>query len=189
MLGTNHLLEKGKSYPEAWSRWFELFISNRDSPGFPFLHKDMCATHALSMQIQGIKRFILFPPSDTCFLYAYGNTQTRSAVPHGDIVNFQVDLKKFPLYANANIHIADLRAGDVFFCPSNWWHTTTVVSAEPSITLGGNYVDDANKEEFESCWKEYCDAQKLVAAGALAMVVGEYLTRSRDRYHKDRAWR
>ena len=39
-----------------YMRRFELFISNRECVGFPFLHKDMCATHAMSMQVQGIKR-------------------------------------------------------------------------------------------------------------------------------------
>jgi len=50
-LKEGHLFEAGL-FPEAWARWFELFISTRDSPGFPFLHQDMCSTHALSMQVQ-----------------------------------------------------------------------------------------------------------------------------------------
>jgi hypothetical protein len=39
----------------------------------------------------------------------------------------QVDRRKFPLFEMASLHIADLRPGDVFFCPSDWWHTTFVV--------------------------------------------------------------
>ena len=30
---------------------YELFISVRECSGFPFFHKDMCATHALSLQV------------------------------------------------------------------------------------------------------------------------------------------
>jgi len=158
----------GFGYPHAWGRWFELFISNRDCVGFPFLHKDMCATHAFSMQVQGIKRFILFPPSDAQYLYTFGETGTRSRVPHSDICAFRVDLNEFPLYRHASLHIADLRPGDVFFCPSDWWHTTIVVSAEPSVTFGGNYVDNVNKDEFMSRWRDYINAQRLVSAGTPA---------------------
>jgi hypothetical protein len=165
---TNFLTQPGLpgfGYPPAWGRWFELFISNRECVGFPFLHKDMCATHAMSMQVQGIKRFILFPPSDSQYLYTFGETGTRSRVPHSDICAFKVDREEFPLYCHASLHIADLRPGDVFFCPSDWWHTTIVVSAEPSVTFGGNYVDNVNKDEFLGRWREYVTAQKLVSAG------------------------
>lgn len=171
----NYLTQQGQAgygYPEAWSRWFELFISNRECVGFPFLHKDMCATHAFSMQVQGIKRFILFPPSDAKYLYTFGETGTRSAVPHPDICAFKVDRDAFPLYSQASLHLADLRPGDVFFCPSDWWHTTVVVSAEPSVTFGGNYVDSSNKEEFLGRWREYVTAQKLVAAGIIKIEHG-----------------
>ena len=30
---------------------YELFISVRECSGFPFFHRDMCATHALSLQV------------------------------------------------------------------------------------------------------------------------------------------
>mmetsp|Transcript_22577 Transcript_22577/g.51175 ORF Transcript_22577/g.51175 Transcript_22577/m.51175 type:complete len:145 (+) Transcript_22577:3-437(+) len=126
----------------------------------------MCATHALSLQVQGIKRFFLFPPSDSPHLYAHGHTQSRSAIPHSDLVNDTVDPAAFPLYSHATMHIADIRAGDVFFCPSNWWHTTCVVSAEPSVTLGGNFVTDENLEEHASQWRDYLNMQAMASAGA-----------------------
>lgn len=70
---------------------------------------------------------------------------------------------------------ADCRPGDVFFCPSNWWHTTKCISAEPSVTFGGNYVDESNKEEFAGCWREHAAAQKLAESGIFFRV----LSRSR----------
>lgn len=89
VFGTNYL-SQGPLYdsgvlPAGWARWCELFISTRESAGFPFLHQDMCATHAFSMQVQGIKRFILFPPSDSQYLYPLGLTAARSPIPHEDI--------------------------------------------------------------------------------------------------------
>jgi hypothetical protein len=38
---------------QGWRSWFELFLSSRECAGFPFLHRDMCSTHAFSMQIEG----------------------------------------------------------------------------------------------------------------------------------------
>jgi phage gp37-like protein len=40
-----------------------------------------------------------------------------------------------------------------------------VVSAEPSVTFGGNYVDNTNRDEFMGRWREYVTAQNLVSAG------------------------
>lgn len=80
IFGKNYLHEEGKGYPkvsilhqsvavqhtevdatirtescgQGWSSWFELFISSRECLGFPFLHRDMCSTHAFSMQIEGM---------------------------------------------------------------------------------------------------------------------------------------
>ena len=73
IFGANYLHEPGKGFPkvlllvlqqfivagndskmdQGWSSWFELFISSRECEGFPFLHRDMCSTHAFSMQIEG----------------------------------------------------------------------------------------------------------------------------------------
>jgi len=86
VFGHNYLAATDKGYPGGWHKWFELFINSRECQGFPFLHVDMCATHAYSLQVQGIKRFHLFPPSDSEFLYPYGNMGTRSFIDHNDIV-------------------------------------------------------------------------------------------------------
>ena len=40
-----------------------------------------------------------------------------------------------------------------------------VVSAEPSVTFGGTYVDNTNRDEFMGRWREYVTAQNLVSAG------------------------
>ena len=64
------------------------------------------------------------------------------------------------------------RPGDLFFCPSDWWHSTKVISAEPSVTLGGNFVDESNKGVFESKWRDYLNVQKLAAGGAASIEHG-----------------
>ncbi|KAJ1473990.1 hypothetical protein T484DRAFT_1834038 [Baffinella frigidus] len=96
-------------YPSAWKRWYELFICGRECPGFPFLHKDMCSTHALTLQVQGIKRFYLFPPGDSPHLYPTGSTHSQSSISHADVVSDSVDAEAFPLYKHATMLIADIR--------------------------------------------------------------------------------
>ena len=67
--------------------------SNRDCVGFPFLHKDMCATHAFSMQVQVDQG-----------IADYGNRNcdndlalslTNSRVPYQDFTDFMDFLNIF----------------------------------------------------------------------------------------------
>jgi len=84
--GANALEDDAKTpgaLPDAWrDGWFELFVNHPEGAGFPFLHRDTCHVHAVSMQIQGRKRFVMFPPEDARYLYPLGGgSGTRSKIP------------------------------------------------------------------------------------------------------------
>ena len=84
--GANALEDVAKTpgaLPAAWrDGWFELFVNHPEGAGFPFLHRDTCHVHAVSMQIQGRKRFVMFPPEDARYLYPLGGgSGTRSKIP------------------------------------------------------------------------------------------------------------
>jgi hypothetical protein len=158
VFGHNHLSDPEFSerlgFPKPWQNWFELFINTRDCAGFPFLHRDMCNTHAFSMQLSGIKRFLLYPPSDAPFLYPQGAASGRSRIPARQLEEPSV-LADYPLLARASPSFVNLKAGELLFCPANHWHATRTMSAEPSLTIGGNYVDAANRADFEDAWADY----------------------------------
>ncbi|KAJ1457822.1 hypothetical protein M885DRAFT_514301 [Pelagophyceae sp. CCMP2097] len=156
VLGSNFLASTpDAAWPESWRKWIEVFICHRDCDGFPFLHRDILNTHAYSMQLQGTKEFVFFAPSDARFLYPQaasrgGISQNRSAIPDWR----SVDSREFPLFQFAKPIVVRVQPGEMLYIPSNWWHTARCVSEEPSVTFGGNFVDETVREAFLDAFAE-----------------------------------
>lgn len=120
---------------------YELFIGGAGR-SFPFLHFDVPGAHTYFHQIQGRKTLVLFPPSDTPYLYAKTGVDFNvSALPDLD----HVPLDKYPLYAKATRIDVDMKAGDSLFMPFGWWHTAKMPSF--SITVA---IDVANETNWEN---------------------------------------
>jgi hypothetical protein len=162
------VLEKG--YPPEYTRWFELFINTDKCQGFPFLHKDTCHSHAFTMQLGGIKKFIMFAPDDGPNLYpsSIGLEGNRSTISSKDILRNEVDLQQFPKFADAQAYAMNLYPGEILFIPSDWWHTTCIIGKEPSVSLGGNFVVRTNNEAFEASWSDFRAACDLVKSGVVS---------------------
>lgn len=102
---------------------------------FPGLHYDVLASHAYLFQIYGRKKFIVFSPDQTPYLYLKPRNYSQVNVENPD-------LEKFPLFKQARATTFILEPGETLFVPSKWWHTTKILS--PSITLSLNVVNDTN---------------------------------------------
>ncbi|XP_036601891.1 HSPB1-associated protein 1 isoform X2 [Trichosurus vulpecula] len=88
----------------------------------------------LVFQVQGRKRWHLFPPQDTAFLYPTRIPYEESSVfSKVNVVN--PDLKHFPQFLKAQRHMVTLYPGQVLFVPRHWWHY--VESIDP-ITVSIN---------------------------------------------------
>nr|XP_020661600.1 HSPB1-associated protein 1 isoform X1 [Pogona vitticeps] len=75
----------------------------------------------LVLQVQGRKRWHLFPPEDSSFLYPTRIPYEESSVfSRVNVVN--PDLKNFPQFKKAEAHIVTLAPGQVLFVPRHWWH-------------------------------------------------------------------
>ncbi|XP_011951142.3 HSPB1-associated protein 1 isoform X2 [Ovis aries] len=75
----------------------------------------------LVFQVQGRKRWHLFPPEDTPFLYPTRIPYEESSVfSKINVVN--PDLKRFPQFRKARRHMVTLSPGQVLFVPRHWWH-------------------------------------------------------------------
>jgi histone arginine demethylase JMJD6 len=143
---------------------FELYIGGTGGK-FPVLHYDTWHIHTFLSQIYGIKKYTLFAPDETPFLYAQGN---KSQV---DLEN--VDLEKFPLFRGATpIHL-DLHPGEILFVPAGWWHTTKILT--PSITVSASRVNKSN-------WCDFSRDLKARAPLHKRPIVAAYLT-SLHLYH------
>jgi len=115
----------------------EIFIGGAGR-GFPNLHYDGIGTHVFLMQIYGRKRFVLFPPDQSPFLYRHETQPHVSRVKDLD----HPDLSKFPLFAKAVPTVIEVDPGETLFIPCQWWHTA--IMKNPSITLSVDLVNSSN---------------------------------------------
>ncbi|XP_045396093.1 HSPB1-associated protein 1 isoform X1 [Lemur catta] len=92
----------------------------------------------LVFQVQGRKRWHLFPPEDTPFLYPTRIPYEESSVfSKINVVN--PDLKRFPQFRKAQRHTVTLSPGQVLFVPRHWWHY--VESIDPVTVSINSWIE------------------------------------------------
>ncbi|XP_056321031.1 HSPB1-associated protein 1 homolog isoform X1 [Danio aesculapii] len=92
----------------------------------------------LVFQIQGRKRWHLFPPDDTACLYPTRVPYEESSVfSHVNVI--RPDLKKFPAFGRARLHTVTLQPGQVLFVPRHWWHY--VESVDPVTVSVNSWIE------------------------------------------------
>ncbi|XP_072253666.1 HSPB1-associated protein 1 homolog [Leuresthes tenuis] len=88
----------------------------------------------LVLQVQGRKRWHLFPPEDTANLYPTRIPYEESSV-FSKVDVLHPDLTRFPAFQAAKAHVVTLQPGQVLYVPRHWWHY--VESVDP-ITVSVN---------------------------------------------------
>ncbi|XP_013883958.1 HSPB1-associated protein 1 homolog [Austrofundulus limnaeus] len=88
----------------------------------------------LVLQVQGRKRWHLFPPDNTANLYPTRIPYEESSI-FSQVDVLHPDLKRFPGFKGAKAHVVTLQPGQVLFVPRHWWHY--VESVDP-ITVSVN---------------------------------------------------
>ncbi|XP_042192123.1 HSPB1-associated protein 1 homolog, partial [Callorhinchus milii] len=90
------------------------------------------------------KRWHLFPPEDTSFLYPTRIPYEESSVfSKVNVVNPNV--KMFPQFGRAKPHIVTLHPGQVLFVPRHWWHY--VESLDPISVSMNSWIELAEDDE------------------------------------------
>jgi len=85
-------------------------------------------------QLQGEKRFILFPPSQFGCLYPHPVYHPHDRQSQIDFDN--IDLTRFPKFDRVQGVEAVVKPGDVLYIPNYWWHhVESRLHAEPTISL------------------------------------------------------
>ncbi len=129
---------------KAWKdfTYVELYIGGTGAR-FPTLHYDGLHTHAFLMQLEGVKEYVAFPPSQSPLMYAgQGARENKS-----DVDNIEApDMNRFPKFAGASGFRFRLFPGETLFVPAGWWHTARILS--PSITVSINAANAANWKDF-----------------------------------------
>jgi histone arginine demethylase JMJD6 len=153
------------------SRWFpsayqmkqtEFFLGG---PGakFPYLHYDHWHMHAFLMQLYGTKEYVIFPPSETSYMYPHGGAKQN--ISQVDDV-LQPNLDRFPLFASARGFRFTLHPGETLYVPSGWWHTARILS--PSITVAISGANAANWTAFKRDMLQDHRARNAPRAAAIA---------------------
>ncbi|XP_040912550.1 HSPB1-associated protein 1 homolog [Toxotes jaculatrix] len=88
----------------------------------------------LVLQVQGRKRWHLFPPEDTSKLYPTRIPYEESSV-FSQVDVLHPDLRRFPDFQRARVHTVTLQPGQVLYVPRHWWH---YVESVDSITVSVN---------------------------------------------------
>ena len=103
-------------FPELEPR---LWIGNE---GIVSAHYD--GSDNVACVVAGRRRFILFPPEQTCHLYPGSLNFTPAGAPTSLVDLNNPDFERYPLYklALAEAYSVELGPGDAIFIPMLWWH-------------------------------------------------------------------
>ncbi|KAI1237311.1 hypothetical protein IHE44_0014576 [Lamprotornis superbus] len=92
------------------------------------------------------KRWHLFPPGDTSFLYPTRIPYEESSIfSKVNIAN--PDLKRFPDFRNSTAHVVTLSPGQVLLVPRHWWHY--VESIDPVTVSINSWIELISAETYE----------------------------------------
>jgi hypothetical protein len=94
-----------------------LFVGGQNSK--VFMHYDIDLANILHIHLQGEKRCLLFPPSETKYLYKVPNSLKTN-----DGIDFSnPDFKTYPALTLAKGYTAELSPGDTLYMPEGYWHS------------------------------------------------------------------
>ncbi|XP_023130340.1 HSPB1-associated protein 1 homolog [Amphiprion ocellaris] len=92
----------------------------------------------LVLQVQGRKRWHLFPPEDTAKLYPTRVPYEESSV-FSQVDVRHPDLRRFPAFQGARAHVVTLQPGQVLYVPRHWWHY--VESVDPLTVSINSWIE------------------------------------------------
>jgi hypothetical protein len=120
-------------YPDLGVRFFKklpvLFVGGEGAK--VVMHYDMDLANNFHFNFSGEKKVILYPPSQTKYLYK---------VPYSIVSMEQIDMenpdfKQYPALLEAKGYEVTLKHGDALFIPSKWWHFIKYETPCLSLTL------------------------------------------------------
>ncbi len=131
-----------------YDRWSgpEIYVGRRGCY-FAGLHVDHCNVHVGFVQLSGRKRFTVFPPSDSRYLYTWRGVQFPYQRRNSAVRLFQPDWEaRWPDARQAKPQVIDVGPGQGLFLPANWWHVTEVLEA--GVTWNVRIVNHTNAVRF-----------------------------------------
>ncbi len=126
-------LQKDFSYPDLGVKFMKKlpFLFFGGSGAKVFMHYDIDLANILHFHFHGEKQCILFPPSETKYLYKL----PHSLMSHEDIDFTNPDLEKWPALANAKGYVTNLKHGETLYMPEGYWHQMTYLTPGFSMSI------------------------------------------------------
>lgn len=126
-------LRRNFTYPKIGLRFLKklpfMFFGGEGSK--VFMHYDIDLANILHFQFEGKKKCILFPPSETKYLYKV----PFSLIAHEDIDFSNPDTDKWPALKKAKGFITHLNHGETLYMPEGYWHQMTYMSPGFSLSI------------------------------------------------------
>ena len=104
------------------------------------LHHDLAPN--MFAQVVGEKRFILYSPDHVASLYP----RTGEEFHVSSVDPMRPDVQAYPRFAEATPAVVTVKAGEILFLPSFWWHHVTSLSLSISVN-----------QWWRSDLREYCN--------------------------------
>lgn len=96
-----------------------------------FMHYDIDYSNILHFHFHGTKQCILFPPSETPYLYKV----PHALIAREDIDFDQPDFEKWPALQKAKGLVCTLNHGEMLYMPEGYWHYMKYVTPGFSMSL------------------------------------------------------
>lgn len=126
-------LQQDFKFPDIGLRFIKklptLFFGGENSK--VFMHYDIDFANILHFHFHGKKQCILFPPSETKYLYKV----PHALISREDIDFNDPDLEKFPALAKAKGYVTELKHGECLYMPEGYWHQMTYLTPGFSMSL------------------------------------------------------
>ena len=126
-------LQNDFDFPDVGLRFLKdlpmLFFGGENSK--VFMHYDIDFANILHFHFDGEKRCILFPQSETKYLYKLPN----ALITHQGIDFNNPDFKTYPALKKAKGFVAELKHGDMLYMPEGYWHQMTYKTPGFSMSL------------------------------------------------------
>lgn len=126
-------LQKDFKFPDLGLRFLKqlptLFFGGENSK--VFMHYDIDYANILHFHFHGKKQCILFPPSESKFLYKV----PHALIAREDIDFTNPDFQKFPALKKAQGYVTDLSHGETLYMPEGYWHQMTYLTPGFSMSL------------------------------------------------------
>ncbi len=120
-----------------------------------FMHYDIDFANILHFHFHGEKQCILYPPSQSKYLYKV----PHALISREDIDFTNPDFEKFPALKEAEGYVTQLKHGETLYMPEGYWHQMTYLTPGFSMSLRATSrnITNFSKAVYNLAFMRYFD--------------------------------